>query len=101
MRETLEEASPRVIAVLDPIKVTLTNFEPGVTGSRSAPFHPHHEEWGEREIPLAREIYIEREDFAEVPPPKWQRLTPGGEVRLRYSYVIKCDEVSRTAPVWW
>ena len=93
VRETAEESCPRVIAVLDPIKVTLTNFEPGVTGSRSAPFHPHHEEWGEREIPLAREIYIEREDFAEVPPPKWQRLTLGAEVRLRYSYVIKCDEV--------
>ncbi len=93
VRESLENESPRVIAVLDPIKVTLTNYQDGVTGSRSAPFHPHHPEMGEREIPLAREIYIEREDFAEVPPPKWQRLTPGGEVRLRYSYVIKCDEV--------
>ena len=93
VRETAEESCARVIAVLDPIKVTLTNFEAGVTGSRSAPFHPHHEEWGERNIPLSREIFIEREDFAEVPPPKWQRLTPGGEVRLRYSYVIKCDEV--------
>ncbi|UDM18243.1 glutamine--tRNA ligase/YqeY domain fusion protein [Vogesella sp. XCS3] len=93
VRESLENESPRVIAVLDPIKVTLTNYQEGVTGSRSAPFHPHHPEMGEREIPLAREIYIEREDFAEVPPPKWQRLTPGGEVRLRYSYVIKCDEV--------
>ncbi len=93
VRESLENESPRVIAVLDPIKVTLTNYQDGVSGSRSAPFHPHHPEMGEREIPLAREIYIEREDFAEVPPPKWQRLTPGGEVRLRYSYVIKCDEV--------
>ena len=93
VRESLENESPRVIAVLDPIKVTLTNYQEGVSGSRSAPFHPHHPEMGEREIPLAREIYIEREDFAEVPPPKWQRLTPGGEVRLRYSYVIKCDEV--------
>ena len=93
VRESLENESPRVIAVLDPIKVTLTNYQEGVSGSRSAPFHPHHPEMGEREIPLAREIYIEREDFAEVPPPKWQCLTPGGEVRLRYSYVIKCDEV--------
>ncbi|WP_148716275.1 glutamine--tRNA ligase/YqeY domain fusion protein [Chitinolyticbacter meiyuanensis] len=97
VRETLEEASPRVIAVLDPIKVTLTNFEPGVTSSRSAPFHPHHPEFGEREVPIAPAIYIEREDFAEVPPPGWQRLTPGGEVRLRYSYVIKCDEVVKDA----
>ncbi|WP_255989889.1 glutamine--tRNA ligase/YqeY domain fusion protein [Chitinolyticbacter albus] len=97
VRETLEAASPRVIAVLDPIKVTLTNFEPGVTGSRSAPFHPHHPEFGERDVPIAPTIYIEREDFAEVPPPGWQRLTPGGEVRLRYSYVIKCDDVVKDA----
>jgi len=97
VREELEGSSPRVMAVLDPIKVTLTNFEAGVTASRSAPFHPHHPEFGERDVPIAREIYIERDDFAEVPPPKWQRLTAGGEVRLRYSYVIKCDEVIKDA----
>lgn len=93
VRETLEDEAPRVMAVLDPIKVTLTNFTDGVTSSRSAPFHPHHPEFGERDVPISREIYIERDDFAEVPPPKWQRLTLGGEVRLRYSYVIKCDEM--------
>ena len=93
VRETLEGEAPRVMAVLDPIKVTLTNFTDGVTSSRSAPFHPHHPEFGERDVTISREIYIERDDFAEVPPPKWQRLTLGGEVRLRYSYVIKCDEV--------
>ena len=93
VRETLEGEAPRVMAVLDPIKVTLTNFTDGITSSRSAPFHPHHPELGEREVPISREIYIERDDFAEVPPPKWQRLTLGGEVRLRYSYVIKCDEM--------
>ncbi|SMC16962.1 glutaminyl-tRNA synthetase [Andreprevotia lacus DSM 23236] len=97
VRETLEEACPRVIAVLDPIKVTLTNFEAGVTASRSAPYHPHHAEWGEREVPIAPTIYVEREDFAEVPPAGWQRLTLGSEVRLRYSYVIKCDEVIKDA----
>jgi len=97
VREMLEADAPRVMAVLDPIKVTLTNFQPGVTGSRSAPFHPQHPEFGEREVPIAPQIYIEREDFAEVPPPGWQRLTPGGEVRLRYSYVIKCDEVIKDA----
>ncbi|EEG08110.1 glutamine--tRNA ligase/YqeY domain fusion protein [Pseudogulbenkiania ferrooxidans] len=97
VRETLEAEAPRVMAVLDPIKVTLTNFEEGVTASRAAPFHPHHPEFGEREVPISREIYIERDDFAEVPPPKWQRLTAGGEVRLRYSYVIKCDEVIKDA----
>lgn len=93
VRETLEGEAPRVMAVLDPIKVTLTNFTDGITSSRSAPFHPHHPEFGERDVPISREIYIERDDFAETPPPKWQRLTLGGEVRLRYSYVIKCDEV--------
>ncbi|XZG71491.1 glutamine--tRNA ligase/YqeY domain fusion protein [Chitinibacteraceae bacterium HSL-7] len=97
VREKLEADSPRVIAVLDPIKVTLTNFEAGVTGSRSAPFHPHHPEFGERDVPIAPVVYIEREDFAEVPPAGWQRLFPGGEVRLRYSYVIKCDEVIKDA----
>ena len=97
VREMLENESPRVMAVLDPIKVTLTNFDAAVTASRSAPFHPHHPEFGEREVPIAREIWIEREDFAEVPPPKWQRLTAGGEVRLRYSYVIKCEEVIKDA----
>ncbi|GAB2887516.1 MULTISPECIES: glutamine--tRNA ligase/YqeY domain fusion protein [Microvirgula] len=97
VREDLENASPRVMAVLDPIKVTLSNFQDGVTASRSAPFHPHHPEFGERDVPISREIWIDRDDFAEVPPPKWQRLTPGGEVRLRYSYVIKCDEVIKDA----
>ncbi|AXK39822.1 glutamine--tRNA ligase/YqeY domain fusion protein [Crenobacter cavernae] len=97
VRDALESEAPRVMAVLDPIKLTLTNFEEGVTASRSAPFHPHHPEFGERDVPIAREIYIDRDDFAEVPPPKWQRLTSGGEVRLRYSYVIKCDEVVKDA----
>ncbi|QLG87281.1 glutamine--tRNA ligase/YqeY domain fusion protein [Chitinibacter bivalviorum] len=97
VRETLETESPRVIAVLNPIKVTLTNFEAGVTGSRSAPFHPHHEEMGERDIPISPTLWIERDDFAEEPPKGWQRLTLGGEVRLRYSYVIKCDEVIKDA----
>ncbi|UTH72905.1 glutamine--tRNA ligase/YqeY domain fusion protein [Chromobacterium sp. IIBBL 290-4] len=97
VRETLENESPRVMAVVNPLKVTLTNYDAAVTASRSAPFHPHHPEFGERDVPIAREIWIERDDFAEVPPPKWQRLTAGGEVRLRYSYVIKCEEVVKDA----
>ncbi|MEO2215707.1 glutamine--tRNA ligase/YqeY domain fusion protein [Chromobacterium vaccinii] len=97
VRETLENDSPRVMAVVNPLKVTLSNYDAAVTASRSAPFHPHHPEFGERDVPIAREIWIERDDFAEVPPPKWQRLTAGGEVRLRYSYVIKCDEVVKDA----
>ncbi|MCB6183485.1 glutamine--tRNA ligase/YqeY domain fusion protein [Leeia sp. TBRC 13508] len=97
VREKLEAEAPRVMAVLDPIKVTLTNYDEAVTASRSAPFHPHHPEFGEREVPISRQIWIEQDDFAEVPPPKWQRLTAGGEVRLRYSYVIKCEEVIKDA----
>ena len=82
-----------MMAVLNPIKVTLTNFDAQLTQSRSAPYHPHHEELGERELPIASTIYIEADDFSENPPKGWQRLTLGGEVRLRYSYVMKCDEV--------
>lgn len=97
IRETLEAEAPRVMAVLDPIRVTLTNFQPGVTTSRSAAFHPQHPEFGERDVPISPTLLIERDDFSEAPPPGWQRLTPGGEVRLRYSYVMRCDEVIKDA----
>ncbi|TCS72926.1 glutaminyl-tRNA synthetase [Sulfuritortus calidifontis] len=97
IREDLEGRAPRVMAVIRPLKVTLTNFQEGVTASRSAGFHPNHPEFGEREVPIAKEIWIEQDDFAETPPAGWQRLTLGGEVRLRYSYVIKCDEVVKDA----
>ena len=97
IREDLEAKAPRVMAVIRPLKVTLTNFQAGVTASRSAGFHPNHPEFGERDVPIAKEIWIEQDDFAETPPAGWQRLTLGGEVRLRYSYVIKCDEVVKDA----
>lgn len=92
VRDSLEGEAPRLMAVVRPLKVVLSNYEAGVSGNRSAPYHPQHPEFGEREVPLAREIWIEEDDFAEVPPAGWQRLTVGGEVRLRYSYVIKCEE---------
>ncbi len=97
IREDLEAKVPRVMAVLRPLKVVLSNFQDGVTAGRAAGFHPNHPEFGEREVPIAREIWIEQDDFAEHPPTGWQRMTPGGEVRLRYSYVIKCDEVVKDA----
>jgi glutaminyl-tRNA synthetase len=97
IREDLEAKAPRVMAVINPLKVVLTNFREGVTGGRAAPFHPQHPEFGEREVPIGPELWIEADDFAETPPPGWQRLTPGGEVRLRYSYVIRCDEVVKDA----
>jgi glutaminyl-tRNA synthetase len=97
IREDLESKVPRVMAVVDPLKVVLTNYQDGVTGSRSAGFHPQHPEFGEREVPIGPEIWIERDDFSETPPAGWQRLTPGGEARLRYSYVVKCDEAVKDA----
>jgi glutaminyl-tRNA synthetase len=93
IREDLELKAPRVMAVVHPLKVVLTNYQVGVTACRSAGFHPNHPEFGERDVPISREIWVEQDDFSVSPPAGWQRLTLGGEVRLRYSYVIKCDEV--------
>lgn len=97
IREELENSVPRIMAVLNPIKVVLTNFVAGETGSREADFHPQHPEFGKRVCELTPEIYIERDDFQEVPEKGFQRLTVGGEVRLRHSYVIKCNQVIKDA----
>ena len=97
IREELEDSAPRMIGVLNPLKVELTNYDETLSQSRSAPYHPNHPEMGERELPLSKTIYIEADDFSEDPPKGWQRLVPGGEVRLRYSYVIKCEEVVKNA----
>lgn len=93
IREELENSAPRMIAVLNPLKVTLTNFDPAQAQSRYAPYHPNHEEMGGRELPISPTLYIETDDFAENPPKGFKRLVPGGEVRLRHSYVMCCDEV--------
>lgn len=92
VRDTLEHESPRILAVLKPLKVTLSNFSDEL-GSRFAPFHPQRPELGERLIPLAKTLWMEQDDFSEMPPEGWQRLQVGGEVRLRYSYIMRCDEV--------
>ena len=97
IRDDLESKVPRVMAVVRPLKVVLTNYQDGVTASRAAGFHPHHPEFGERDVPIGPEIWIEKDDFSENPPAGWQRLTVGGEARLRYSYVIKCDEAVKDA----
>ena len=97
IREDLEARAPRVMAVVRPLKVVITNFVAGETQSREAGFHPDHPEFGNRLVPFSREIWIEADDFSETPPPGWQRLTPGGEVRLRYSFVIKCNEAIKDA----
>ena len=93
VREELENSAPRMIAVLNPLKVTLTNFDAAQAQSRYAPYHPNHEEMGGRELPISQTLYIEADDFAENPPKGFKRLVPGGEVRLRHSYVMRCDEV--------
>jgi glutaminyl-tRNA synthetase len=95
IREDLEARAARVMAVINPLKVTITNFDGAQ--SREAGFHPNHPEFGSRVVPIAQELIIEADDFAEVPPAGWQRLTLGGEVRLRYSYVMRCDEVVKDA----
>ena len=97
IREDLEAKVPRVMAVVRPLKVVVSNFVAGQTGSREADFHPQHPEFGARIVPFGGEIWIEADDFSENPPEGWQRLTVGGEVRLRYSYVLRCDEAVKDA----
>lgn len=90
MRETLNESSMRKIAVLNPIKLVIENFEPGHTETCYAPNHPQQKEFGKRDVTLSKELWIEREDFSEDPPKGYFRLFVGNTVRLRYGYVIKC-----------
>ena len=93
IREDLEGRAARVMAVIHPVKVLITNFDEANAQSREAGFHPNHPEFGSRMVSFAKQLWIEADDFAEHPPVGWQRLTVGGEVRLRYSYVMRCDEV--------
>lgn len=97
VREHLNEISPRVMAVLHPLKVVLTNWEPGRVEMLEAVNNPERPEDGVREIPFSGELYIERDDFMETPPKGYFRLSPGKEVRLRWGYFIKCEEVIKDA----
>ncbi|TCV90859.1 glutamine--tRNA ligase/YqeY domain fusion protein [Sulfurirhabdus autotrophica] len=97
IREDVEAKAPRVMAVVKPLKVTITNFVEGESQSREGEFHPQRPELGKRVVPFAKEIWIESDDFMELPPDGFHRLKPGGEVRLRYSYVMCCDEVIKDA----
>lgn len=92
VREDLDHNAPRAMCVLRPLKVTLSNYPEGEQETLRLPRHPK-QDMGERELPFGRELYIDRSDFEEVPPPKYKRLTPDKEVRLRGAYVIRCDEV--------
>ncbi len=93
IREDLNKISLRRLAVLRPVKVVITNYPEGKVEDCTAGNSPENPDAGTRSIPFSREIYIEQEDFMEVPPPKYFRLRPGGEVRLKYAYIIKCEEV--------
>lgn len=93
VREDLDKTTRRVMAVLKPLRVVITNYPEGITEELDAPYHPARPEMGSRRVPFSRVIYIEQDDFMEDPPKKFFRLGPGREVRLRYAYFIRCDEV--------
>ena len=89
VRETLNDAAPRVMGVLRPLRLVIDNYPEGKTEELEAPRHPQKPEMGTRKVPFSRVLYIEQEDFFETPPKKYNRLAPGREVRLRNSYVVK------------
>ena len=97
MRDVLNESAERRIAVLDPLKLIVDNFPEGQDEECHAPNHPLKPELGKRPVPFSRELWIEREDFAEQPPKGFHRLYPGNTVRLRYGFVVKCTGCDKDA----
>ena len=97
IRQELNKTAPRAMAVLRPIKLVITNYPEGKTEELDAINNPEDPSAGTRKVPFGRELYIERDDFREVPPPKFFRLSPGKEVRLRYAYFVKCTDVVKDA----
>jgi glutaminyl-tRNA synthetase len=97
IREDLNKRALRRMAVLHPIKIVITNYPEGRAEELEAVNNPEDPAAGKRRISFGRELYIERDDFMETPPPKYFRLRPGGEVRLKYAYIIKCDDVVKDA----
>ncbi len=93
IREYLNSQAPRVMAVLRPLKVVIDNYPAGIVEELDAEVNPENPAMGTRKIPFARELYIEQDDFLEAPPKKFFRLTPGGEVRLKHAYIIKCERM--------
>jgi len=93
IREDLNRRAQRRLAVLRPIKVVITNYPTGQVEQLDAVNNPEDPASGSRKLPFTRELLIEADDFRETPPPKYFRLRPGGEVRLKYAHIIKCDEV--------
>ena len=97
LRDDLDKRAPRAMCVLNPLKVTITNWDADKQLTLTIPSHPKDESLGVREIPFTRELYIDQTDFMENPPKDFKRLVPGEEVRLRGAYVIRCDEVIKDA----
>jgi glutaminyl-tRNA synthetase len=95
VREDLNKRAPRVMAVLNPLKLIITNYPENKTEEMETINNPEDESMGSRTIPFSREIYIEREDFMEDPPRKFFRLGPGREVRLKSAYIIKCEDYKK------
>lgn len=93
LRDDLNKKACRMMAVMNPLKVVITNFPEDKTDWLDAVNNPENPDDGVRKVPFTREIFIERDDFMENPPKKYFRLAPGQEVRLRYAYIIRCDEV--------
>jgi len=97
IRDDLNRHALRRLAVLRPLKVVITNYSDSLIEDLDAVNNPEDPSAGTRKIPFGRELYIDQDDFMETPPPKYFRLRPGGEVRLKYAYIIKCDEVVKDA----
>ncbi|ALQ52542.1 glutaminyl-tRNA synthetase [Nitrosomonas ureae] len=97
LREDLNENAPRRIAVLKPVKLIIDNYPENLQEDCFAPNHPQKPEWGKRIIPFSKILYIERDDFMEVPTKGYFRLAPGVEVRLRYAFIVKCVQVDKNA----
>ena len=97
IREDLKTKAPRMMAILDPVKLIIDNYPEGQTEMLEAPNNLENEALGTRQVPFGKELYIDREDFMEEPPKGYKRLEPAGEVRLRGSYVIRADEAIKDA----
>ncbi|MBM3365093.1 MAG: glutamine--tRNA ligase/YqeY domain fusion protein [Betaproteobacteria bacterium] len=97
LRDDLDPVAPRSVAVLNPLKLIIDNYPESSSEPCSAPVHPHHPERGHRHFPLSRELWIEQEDFMEVPSKGYFRLFPGNRVRLRYGFVIECTGCDKDA----